>query len=196
MAKLEAEFYNRDAYDVAKDLVGKILVRQENGKLLKGIITETEAYMGTIDKASHAYNDKMTERTKVMYGPPGTSYVYFIYGLYYCFNVVTREEGIPHAVLIRGISPIENIEEMSQNRFKKNFTELNTYQKKNLSNGPSKLCMALNITKEHNEKSLLGEELFIEEGYLNDFKIVPSKRIGIDYAEEAKEYLWRFELVL
>jgi DNA-3-methyladenine glycosylase len=194
--KLGQGSYNRDAVDVAKDLLGKVLVRRENGKSLKGIIIETEAYMGVTDMASHAYNGKMTDRTKVMYGSAGTAYVYFVYGLYYCFNVVTREEGVPHAVLIRSIKPLENLDMLSQNRFQKNYQALNKAQKKNLANGPAKLCMSLNITKKQNGLSLLGEDLFIEDEENGPFEIVSSKRIGIDYAGEAKDFLWRFEALI
>ena len=122
----------------------------------------------------------------------GYSYVYFIYGLYYCMNVVAMKEGIPEGVLIRAIEPVSGIETMSQRRFKKSYSELNKYQLKNLTNGPSKLCSAMDIAREQNSMDLLGDELYIEKGDSEAFEIVEAKRVGIDYAEEAKNYLWRF----
>jgi DNA-3-methyladenine glycosylase len=120
-----------------------------------------------------------------MYGPPATAYVYFIYGLYHCFNVVTQEEGVPHAVLVRSLKPIENLDILSRNRFEKNYEELSRVQKKNLANGPSKLSMAFNLTKKQNGISLLGDELYIEEGNLSAFKIVSSK--GLELIMQRKQ---------
>lgn len=191
--KLKREFYSRDTITVAKELLGKVLVHNYNGQLLKGKIVETEAYLGLKDKAAHSYGGRKTKRVEVMYGPAGIAYVYFIYGMYYCFNIVTQEEGIPEAVLIRGIEPIENIDLMAINRFNKPYKELTKYQKKNLTNGPGKLCMALNITKEvHNGLDLCGDILYLEEGNGENFNIVETTRIGIDYAEEAKYFPYRF----
>lgn len=191
--KLKREFYSRDTITVAKELLGKVLVHNYNGQLLKGKIVETEAYLGLKDKAAHSYGGRKTKRVEVMYGPAGIAYVYFIYGMYYCFNIVTQEEGIPEAVLIRGIEPIENIDLMAINRFNKPYKELTKYQKKNLTNGPGKLCMALNITKEvHNGLDLCGDILYLEEGNGENFNIVETTRIGIDYAEEAKNFPYRF----
>ena len=127
-----------------------------------------------------------------MYGPPGVAYVYFIYGMYYCFNIVTQKEGIPEAVLIRAVEPVENIDLMAINRFKKPYEELTKYQKKNLTNGPGKLCMALNIGREQNGLDLCGDTLYLEEGQKQYFNIVATTRIGIDYAEEAKDFPYRF----
>lgn len=191
--KLKREFYSRDTITVAKELLGKVLVHNYNGQLLKGKIVETEAYLGLKDKAAHSYGGRKTKRVEVMYGPAGIAYVYFIYGMYYCFNIVTQEEGIPEAVLIRGIEPIENIDLMAINRFNKPYKELTKYQKKNLTNGPGKLCMALNITKEvHNGLDLCGDILYLEEGNGENFNIIETTRIGIDYAEEAKYFPYRF----
>ena len=196
--KLTSDFYNRDTVQVAKELLGKILVHEVDGVKLLGMITETEAYLGVVDKASHAYGGRLTERTKTIYGIPGTSYVYFIYGLYYCFNVVTKEEGIPEAVLVRGIEPLEAVrDEMSVKRYGKAFKEISAMQKKDMANGPSKLCMAMGIDRSCNGLDLTGNELYIEDGDVesNRFKIGEAKRIGIDYAEEAKDYLLRFYLM-
>jgi DNA-3-methyladenine glycosylase len=193
MRKLPREFYNRPTLEVAKDLLGKLLVRFINGQTLVCRINEVEAYIGKIDKASHAFGGKLTPRTEVMFGPPGKAYVYLIYGMYYCLNVVTEPEGEPCAVLIRGATPIENIEMMSQIRYGKDYNCLTKYQIKNFMNGPGKLCKALDITKEQNTGDLLGEDLYICENpqpFVAPIKI--SKRINIDYAEEAKDFLWRF----
>ncbi|MDW8800609.1 DNA-3-methyladenine glycosylase [Clostridium sp. A1-XYC3] len=192
MKKLDRDFYNRDTGIVAKELLGKILVHEFNGQRISGKIVETEAYLGVTDKAAHSYGGRKTPRVEVMYGKPGVSYVFIIYGMYYCFNVVTREEGTPQAVLVRGLEPLEGIELMAENRFKKSYDELTKTQIKNLTNGPGKLCNALLINKEQNGEDLCGSRLYIEEGEKEDFSIVTSKRIGIDYAEEAKDFPLRF----
>jgi DNA-3-methyladenine glycosylase len=190
---IEKEFYNKGATEVAKNLLGQYLIREVNGIKIKSKIVETEAYIGAIDKACHAYNYKRTERTKPLYEEGGISYVYFIYGLYHCFNIVTNMEEEPEAVLIRAVEPVDNLDYISKVRFNKNYEELTRVQKRNLTNGPSKLCMALNITKDDNYKKLyLKEDLYLE--YNNDkkFDIVETKRVGIDYSEEARDFLWRF----
>ncbi|MCT8975756.1 DNA-3-methyladenine glycosylase [Clostridium sp. CX1] len=192
MKKLDRDFYNRDTEIVAKELLGKILVHEFNGQRISGKVVETEAYLGVTDKAAHSYGGRKTPRVEVMYGKPGVSYVFIIYGMYYCFNVVTREEGTPQAVLVRGLEPLEGIELMAENRFKKSYDELTKTQIKNLTNGPGKLCNALLINKEQNGEDLCGSRLYIEEGEKEDFSIVTSKRIGIDYAEEAKDFPLRF----
>jgi len=189
--KLPVEFYSRDTITVAKDLLGKLLVRNINGNKLIGKIVEVEAYLGPIDKACHSYNFKRTQRNEVMYGPPGIAYVYFIYGMYYCLNFVTEKEGIPCAVLIRALEPIEGLDTMALNRFGKTYSELTKSQRKNLTNGPGKLCRTFNIDKSLNGHSLLSDEIYVLDN-LEDFEIVADKRIGIDYAEEAKDYEWRF----
>lgn len=193
--RLGRDFYNRDTLTVAKELLGKVLVRKINGVILKGKIVETEAYIGAIDKASHAYGGKRTNRTETLYADPGTVYVYIIYGMYHCLNLISEEKDVAGGVLIRGIEPLEGIEEMSKLRYKKNYKELSSYEKKNFSNGPSKLCMALGIDKgENGINTISSEEIYVEDDSLikKDFSIVEAKRIGIDYAEEARDFLWRF----
>lgn len=192
MGKLDREFYNRDTVLVAKELLGKILVHEINGQKLSAKIVEAEAYMGITDKAAHSYGGRRTSRVEIMYGKPGFSYVFIIYGMYYCFNTVTREEGTPQAVLIRAVEPIEGVGLIAHNRFKKPYEQLTKSQIKNLTNGPGKLCGALLIDKEQNGEDLCGNKLYIEEGNYEKFNIISAKRVGIDYAEEAKEYLWRF----
>ncbi len=189
---LSLDFFRRDARKVAEDLLGKIVVRNYMGYKLTGRIVETEAYVGKIDKASHAYNYKKTTRTEPLFKSAGIAYVYKIYGMYNCMNIVTGCEGDPQGVLIRAIEPIEGIEVMSENRFNKPFTKLKPREILNLTSGPGKLCIALNIEKSLNTHSILSEELSLYADDFKDFKIVYSKRIGIDYAEEAKDFLWRY----
>ncbi len=192
MTKLKKEFYTRDAVTVAQELLGKYIVRKTNGHTLTAMITETEAYKAC-DRACHAYNYNRTKRNAVMFGEGGCAYVYFIYGMYNCLNVVTDREGEPSAVLIRGAVPCEDSEYMSFMRYKKSFSELSSYQKKNFSNGPGKLCIALDIDRSLNGEDLTGGRLYIAEGReIKSFNT--GKRIGIDYAGEAKDYLWRFYL--
>ncbi len=192
--KLQRSFYNRNTIEVAKELLGKILVHETNGKILSGMIIEDEAYIGEIDKACHCYDGKITKRTEVMFGQPGISYVYLIYGMYDCMNVVTEEEGKGSAVLIRGLKPLDGINDMCLNRYGKSKDKLTKKQIKNLSNGPGKLCKALNITKNENKLDLTKDKLYIIDDNYIDFTIKESKRINIDYAEEAKDFMWRFVL--
>lgn len=190
---IDKEFYNRSAIDVANDLLGKVLVREVDGRILKGKIVETESYIGAIDKACHAYNGRRTKRTEILYSDCGVAYVYFIYGLYHCFNVVTNEKDVAEVVLIRAIEPLNEFDYISQVRYKKQFKELSKTQIKNLTNGPSKLCLAYLIDKDLNGDKLYEQgKIYLEESEENDFEIVKTKRIGIDYAEEAKDFLWRF----
>ncbi|MCF6460248.1 DNA-3-methyladenine glycosylase [Clostridium sp. Cult3] len=190
--KLDRNFYSRDTLTVAKELLGKVLVHNVDGKLLKGKIVETEAYLGIKDKAAHSYGGKRTKRVETMYGQPGRAYVYLIYGMYYCFNIVAEREGIPEAVLIRAVEPLVGIDEMSNNRFGKPYDQLSNYQKKNLTNGPGKLSMALNIDKTLDTKDLCGDELYLQKGQEKQFNIIETTRIGIDYAEEAKDFPYRY----
>ena len=191
--KLTREFYSRETLQVARELVGKTIVHVVNGIKLSGKIVETEAYIGTIDKACHAYGGKHTPRVETLYGIPGIAYVYFIYGMYHCFNIITKEKGSPEGVLIRAIEPIEGLNEMSKLRFKKCYNDLTKAQIENLTTGPSKLCIAMNINKENNKQDLCTSDLYIEDSaYIEEVTIIEAKRVGIDYAEEAKDFLWRF----
>ncbi len=192
MKILDREFYNRDSIIVAKELLGKVLVHKTGGQKISAKIVEAEAYMGIGDKAAHSYGGKRTPRVEVMYGGPGFSYVFLIYGMYYCFNIVTREEGIPQAVLIRAVEPIGGIDAMAENRFKSTYNQLTRNQVKDLTNGPGKLCKALKIDKSLNGEDLCGSKLYVEEGQNEQFNTVTAKRVGIDYADEAKDYPWRF----
>lgn len=193
MNKLQREFYARSSVDVAPELLGKYLVHDFEGKRLIGKIVETEAYKGPNDKAAHSYNNRRTERNEVMYGPPGFAYVYIIYGTNNCMNAITAEVDVPEGVLIRALEPVEGIEEMAQNRFGKGYGELKKAEILNLTNGPGKLCKALNITRNDNGDDLTGDELYILDPELKeDFQITTGPRINIDYAEEAIHFPWRF----
>lgn len=194
---MDGEFFRRDAITVARELLGKYLVRRYGDKEIITKIVETEAYMGIEDKAAHVFGDKRTERTEPLYQDGGHIYVYLIYGMYYCLNISANIEGVPQCVLIRAVEPISPIDVISQNRYSENFVDLTTYQKKNICNGPGKLCKALKIEKDLNFKSILGDELYIIDNLDIDnddqkFEIIESKRVNIDYAEEAKDYLWRY----
>lgn len=189
---MDQDFYNVDSITLAKNLLNKFLVREYDNKKIVTKIVETEAYMGTIDKAAHVYNNKKSTRTAPLYLSGGHIYVYLIYGMYNCLNISANKENIPHCVLIRAVEPIENIDEMSYNRFSKSYNELSNYQKKNLTNGPGKLCKALNIDRSLSGDSVFGSHLYIIDNDNNDFEIVEDKRINIDYAEEYKDKLWRF----
>ncbi len=188
--KLPQSFYtNPDVVQVAKDLIGCTLCTNINGILTAGIIVETEAYNGRMDKACHAYPNKRTPRTEVMYREGGIAYVYFVYGMHYLFNVVTNSKDLADAVLIRAIEPIEGIEEMILRRGKSKNRNL-------LTSGPARLSKAMGIDKALNESSLLNDIVWIEERMDNfSLEIVTSKRIGIDYAGEDASLPWRFSII-
>ncbi|WP_304576529.1 DNA-3-methyladenine glycosylase, partial [uncultured Clostridium sp.] len=173
---INKEFYDRGALEISKDLLGKVLVREVDGKVLKGKIVETEAYVGAIDKACHAYNGRRTKRTEILYGESGVSYIYFIYGLYHCFNVVTNKKDIAEAVLIRAIEPLNEFDYISKVRYNKGFDELTKVQVKNLTNGPSKLCLAYLLDRTLNGVKLYEKgQVYITDEYSEDFEVVETK---------------------
>lgn len=198
---MKEEYFRQNGLDLAQGILGKFLIREYDNKKIVCKIVETESYMGIEDKGAHVYGDRKTERTKPLYLDGGHIYVYLIYGMYHCLNISANIENIPECVLIRAVEPIKGMDEMSQNRFKKNYSELSTYQKKNITNGPGKLCMALNIDRSLNSENIRDTKLYISKFYYDgdkkiycdeNFEIVKDKRINIDYAQEAKDYLWRF----
>ena len=147
---LGRDFFDRDTVDAARDLLGRHIVRQlPDGTELVCRITETEAYVGRTDKACHAYGYRRTPRTQTLFAPPGTAYVYLIYGMYHCLNFVTEPEGEPAAVLIRGAVPVENGDIIAENRFGRKLDGLTPAQRRNLLNGPGKLCRGLALTRAH-----------------------------------------------
>jgi DNA-3-methyladenine glycosylase len=194
MNKLSREFYTRDdTLQIAQDLLGKVLVvPNETGERVSGTIVETEAYLGAIDKAAHSYGNRRTKRTETMFAQGGTVYIFFIYGMYFQFNVVVGAVDTPHAVLIRAVEPFENVEIMRERRRLKSKNPLAKMLDKNLTSGPGKLCIALGIDKVFNNQSLLGDKVWLEAGNDSELEISCGKRIGIDYAEEFAEKPWRF----
>ena len=188
---IEKEFFNRDTLIVSQELLGKIIVRNIEGITYRAKIVETEAYLGINDRAAHTFAGRKTERNKIMYEDAGTIYVYQSYGIHYLMNFVTLDKNTPEATLIRAVDPINQLDNVSLNRFGKLYSELNNYQKKNLTNGPGKLTKALKINKNLNGANLFSSEIYLEEGD-SDFDIVVDKRIGIDYSKEAIDYPYRF----
>ncbi len=181
---------------MARELLGKRLVHIVNGKRLSGIITETEAYLGIKDRGAHTFGNRRTKRTETMYLPGGHSYVYLIYGIYDCLNVVTQKQDIPEAVLIRALEPSEGLTTMAKARKLKNFDPENKKHLWNLTTGPGKLAQAMKITRDHNSLLLTDDTLFIEDigVKIKDSEIIASPRIGIDYAQEAKHWELRFTI--
>lgn len=201
MAPLPPCFYDRDTVQVARDLVGKLIVRTYQGQRLVCRITETEAYVGRCDKACHAYGYKRTPRTQTLFAPPGTCYLYLIYGMYHCLNFVTEPEGEPAAVLIRGARPLLGLETMARLRYETGLDLLTPAQRRHFLDGPGKLCQALALTRGENGLDLTREgPLWVTDDPeclgLPPLPPVPSigqgKRIGIAYAQEAVDFPWRF----
>lgn len=190
--KIQREFFKREALEVAKDLLGKNLIVETEEGTMKVRLVEVEAYTGEEDKACHTYGGRRTERTETMYKEGGHLYVYLIYGMYNMLNIVTGREGSGQAVLIRAGEPLEGLDLMAKNRFKKSYEELTSYQKKNLTSGPGKLAQVLGLDRSYNGLDLLGPKIYLADDGYKDFVIEKSKRIGIDYSEEAKDYLYRF----
>lgn len=200
---LPQSFFDRDTVTVARELLGKYLVRRYGGLVLAGRITETEAYVGRMDRACHAYNYRRTARTETLFAPPGTAYVYLIYGLHCCLNLVTEPEGEPAAVLIRAVEPRLGVDIIAENRFHCKAGEMTAGQRRSFLNGPGKVCAGLNIDRRLNAlpwgspalevcASLagLGEEGPAGEGTPPPVHAGP--RIGVDYAGEDAKLPWRF----
>lgn len=178
MKKLPLSFYQRtNVLQVAKELLGKVLVTKWKGIITSGRIVEVEAYAGPVDRASHAYAGRRTARNEVMYAQGGVAYVYLCYGIHHLFNVVTNVKETPHAILIRGLEPLKGISTMLERTGKEKLD--NT-----LTRGPGNLSKALGLFTSHSGNSLLGKELFIaEDGFVTDReKITASPRIGVDFA--------------
>lgn len=174
--KLSRSFYNQSTLNVARQLLGRFLIRKAGRKKIIGKIVETEAYVGLADKASHASRGK-TLRTAIMFGQPGFAYVYMIYGMYYCLNIVTEREHYPAAVLIRAVEPV-------------------TWRPIK-SSGPGKVCQYFQIDKKINGADICGSKLWIEDRGLvvKDSQVVRAKRVGVDYAGEYKNKKWRFYIM-
>jgi DNA-3-methyladenine glycosylase len=185
--RLTREFYARDTIDVARDLLGQRLVHiLPNGQRLAGRIIETEAYMGIEDPAAHSFGGRRTARTEVMFGEAGFSYIYFVYGMHFCFNVTTMQREIPEAVLVRALDPVEGLADM---RARKEGISAH-----HLANGPGKLCWALHLAREQNALDLCtSKELWIEaDGAPKDAEIIEGPRVGIGYSHDAIHWPLRF----
>lgn len=214
---LPREFFTRDGLTVAKELLGKILVHETSKGKIQGIITEVESYMGVEDKGSHTYGGRRTERTEPMFHIGGTSYVYFTYGMYHCMNIATEVSEHPQAVLLRSVIPAdkESEERMLQLRLEsalpgllkrkeakgETLTDSEVENKKksllkHLADGPGKLCIAMEVSKQQNDVDMVhSDSFYVAEGIpVAREEIKAGKRIGIEYAEEAADYLWRFYL--
>ena len=187
MGKLPKEFYlSKNTAKIARNLLGKlIVVPDDRGRKVSGMIVEVEAYLGIADRAAHSFGGRRTARNEVMYGEAGRVYVFFIYGMYHQLNVVTGPADHPHAILIRGVEPVEGIEIMRGRRGSMKDT--------NLTSGPGKLAIAFGITREHNGEDLRGGRIWLEE-----FRKIPKKdvevgtRIGVDYAGADAQLPLRF----
>lgn len=197
--KLEKDFYlNENVVQVAKDLLGKYLCTKIDGKLTCGIITETEAYEGEIDKASHAFGNRRTNRTEIMFADGGVSYVYLCYGIHHLFNIVTNFKDTPHAVLVRAIKATDGIETILKRRNipkPKDIEEFLRNDKKNrISGGPGTVSQALGIKTMHTGLDLTGNVIWIEDRGLKIPKknITAGPRVGVDYAGDHAQWPYRF----
>ncbi|MFQ6005218.1 MAG: DNA-3-methyladenine glycosylase [Woeseia sp.] len=188
--KLPREFYIRDdVVQISRELLGKVLCTKMNGHVTKAVITETEAYAGVTDKASHAYGGRRTKRTEPMYSQGGTAYVYLCYGIHHLFNVVTSEVGTPHAILIRAGQPFDGCDAMLQRRRKRCVDKL-------LLSGPGSLAQALGITTDLSGTSLLENRIWIEDQQIptNDEHVIAEPRVGVAYAGEDAQRPYRFRV--
>ncbi len=192
MSRLSKDFYlQNDVVSTAKQLIGKLLVTHIGSKITSGIITETEAYNGMEDKASHAWNGRRTARNEHMYNEGGTSYVYICYGIHTLFNVVTNKKNIPHAILIRAVKPVSGIDVMLKRRRKKIID-------KTLTGGPGTLSQAMGITLADSGISLHGKKIWIEEAGIkyNPSQLKTTPRIGVESAGKDALLPYRFLLTL
>lgn len=188
--RIEKEFFlSSDVVGIARELLGKYLFVKIDGVICGGYITETEAYAGSVDKASHAYQNKRTKRTEVMFSEGGSTYVYLCYGIHAMLNFVSAEEGIPHAILVRGFWPTHGLETIL-GRLKKSKVS------KRMFNGPGKITRALGILTSHNNLDLQEDQIWLEDRGMevSEDDIIVGSRIGIDYAEEDALLPYRFKL--
>lgn len=185
MTKLPQAYYQQpDVLAISRDLLGKKLFTEIDGVRTSGIITETEAYAGVLDRGSHAYGGRRTKRTETMFMPGGVAYVYLCYGVHALFNVVTGPADNPMAVLIRAVFPSDGIDKIMERR---------KHPKKHIADGPGKLTMALGITTDHNAVKLTEELIWLEEfTHFDDELVQTGPRIGIDYAGEDAKLPYRF----
>jgi DNA-3-methyladenine glycosylase len=190
MQKLLKTYYLQDnVLEISRDLLGKYIFTQIDNQLTAGMITEVEAYAGESDRASHAYGNRRTQRNEIMYANGGVAYVYLCYGIHHLFNIVTNVSDIPHAILLRGIKPIQGIETMLQRRNKQKYD-------KTLTSGPGSVSEALGIKTTLNGTDLTGNLIWLEDGgYKTDgIRIFAGPRIGVNYAGEDAMLPYRFVL--
>ena len=190
MKKLDHQFYdNEDVVFLARQLLGKLLVTRIDQIHTSGRIVETEAYAGAIDRASHAYGGRRTNRTEIMFGEPGKAYVYLCYGIHHLFNIVTNKKDVPHAILIRSVEPVDGIEDMliRTGKRKADYT---------LTKGPGNVSRALGIRTTHTGTDLYGNLIYIVDDNVSppDDSIISSARIGVDYAGDDATLLYRFHI--
>ncbi len=186
MKRLGRDFFDRPTLQVARDLLGRLLVRCLDGQRLSGRIIEVEAYIGEEDQASHAHCGR-TPRNAAMYGPPGHAYVYLIYGMHHCLNLVTEAEGFPAAVLVRALEPLEGVARMRALRG----------PGRDLTGGPGRLCQALAIDRRFDHTDLCAEDalLFVEEGWpAEEAAVIVGPRVGVRGDAETRARPWRFRL--
>jgi len=188
--KIPLDFYRREElFQIGKELLGCHLFTQFDGQLTGGIIVEIEVYKGSEDRASHAYDNKMTERTRVMFERGGVAYVYLCYGMHHLFNIVTGREGTPHAILVRSVLPVHGIEIMLKRRKKRSCSS-------SITSGPGMVTQALGIRTCHNGASLVSDRIWLEKGGIEiaAHHILTSPRIGVEYAGKDALLPWRFHL--
>lgn len=190
--RLTKSFYiQEDVVQLSKDLLGKVLVTNFDNQVTAGKIVETEAYRAPDDKACHAYQNLCTNRTKIMFEEGGIAYVYLCYGIHHLFNVVTAKKGMAHAILIRAIEPLDNLELMLSRRSKSKAN-------RQLTGGPGVMSKALGITTKFTGVTLLSKDspIWIEDRGFNvaEENIIASPRVGVDYAEECALWDWRFRI--
>jgi DNA-3-methyladenine glycosylase len=186
---LSRSFYERSALEVARDLLGKYLVRASREGTTYGMIVEAEAYTGEKDRASHSYGGRRTPRNEVMYGEGGHAYIYLIYGMYHCMNVVTGRIDEPQGVFIRALEPLGGLGIMARRR---GFDRLDERKTRELTSGPSKLCQAMGIDRSLNGLDLTGDTLYLTRGKAGPFIIRSTPRINIEYAGEDRSLPYRF----
>lgn len=181
MQKLQTDFYRReDVVQIARELIGKCVISCFNGQMKVARIVETEAYAGAVDAASHAFGNKRTKRTEIMFAPGGTAYVYLCYGMHALLNVVTNAEGIPDAVLIRGAEPLEGFKGFAAGKGRRPGA------------GPAMVTRLMGVTLSHNGSSLLSDSLYLADAKETALPVAVSPRIGVDYAGNAARWLYRF----
>ena len=185
----QSYFQNEDVLFIARDLLGKILLTEIDGIITSGIIVETEAYKAPEDKASHAYNNRLTNRTKTMFLAGGHAYIYLCYGIHEMFNIVTAKQGMAHAILIRAVEPFQGIDKMLVRRKMHGL-------KSDITKGPGSLSKALGISRQLNESKIYDTKspirIYDENIYYDSSQIGISKRVGVNYAGESADWPYRF----